>query len=97
MNEDASNDSGDVAITELASEYLCAVGTAEAKREEILAGWGEENYQPGDLSSKEWELVKTLLGAGDNEHVLMEMEIAAYRKAATELDCEDEFDDNWGN
>ena len=82
-------------ISEIAHDYLRAVEEAEEKKEEILAEWAEEYYQPGYLDDAEWDRLKKLLEAGDTEHVLIQLEIACYRKAATELGRENEFDDDW--
>jgi len=82
-------------ISEIAHGYLQAVEEAEAKKEKILAEWAEEYYQPGYLDDDEWDRLKNLLETGDSEHALMQLEIACYRKAATELGREDEFDDDW--
>ena len=82
-------------ITDIAREYLRAVDEAKAKKEEILAGWAEEYYEPGYLTDAEWERLKRLLDADDTDHALIQLEIACYRKAATELGREDEFDDEW--
>jgi ABC-type nitrate/sulfonate/bicarbonate transport system substrate-binding protein len=94
MSEDG-NDHDDEGIKKLAHRYLRAVENAEAKKEEILAEWAEEYYRPGYLDDDEWRLLKDLVESSDHEHALMQLEIAAYRKAATELGREDEFDDDW--
>ena len=90
-----SLDGTDRSISEIAHDYLRAVEEAEAKREKILAEWADEYYEPGYLNDDEWGLLKNLLEDGDSEHALMQLEIACYRKAATELGREDEFDDDW--
>ena len=90
-----SSDDTDRSIKEIAHDYLRAVDEAEAKKEEILSEWAKEYYQPGYLDDDEWDRLKDLLKARDTEHALMQMKIACYRKAATELNREDEFDDEW--
>lgn len=94
MSNEFTDDS-ERSITEIAHDYLRAVEDAEAKKEEILAEWAMEYYQPGYLDDDEWDRLKDLLEAGDSEHAIMQLEIACYRKAATELGREDEFDDDW--
>jgi len=90
-----SENETDRSISEIAHEYLRAVDKAEAKKEQILAEWATEYYRPGYLDNDEWDRLKGLVEVGDTEHALMQLEIAAFRKAATELGREDEFDDNW--
>lgn len=82
-------------VKAIAREYLRTVDEAAATKEDLLAGWAADYYRPGYLADDEWERLKDLLDAGDHEHALMQLEIACYRKAATELECEDEFDDDW--
>jgi len=82
-------------IKDIAHDYLRAVEDHEAKTEELLAEFAEEYYRPGYLDDDEWDRLKDLLEAGDSEHALMQLEIACYRKAATELGRENEFDDDW--
>lgn len=94
MSSDEGSDGGR-SIEDIAREYLRAVDEYEAKKEEILTRWAEEYYQPGYLDDAEWERLKRLLDTGDTEHALMQVEIACYRKAATELGRQDEFDDEW--
>jgi len=84
-----------MSITDIAHDYLRANAEHEAKTEELLAEWAEEFYRPGYLDDGEWERLKELLKSGDSEHALMQVEIACYRKAASELGREDEFDDEW--
>jgi hypothetical protein len=95
MTTDDSADGSDCSIKEIAHEYLRAVEEHEAKVEEILADWAEEYYRPGYLNDQEWQQLKDLLRDGEDEYALMQVEIAAYRKAATELGRADEFDDDW--
>lgn len=82
-------------IGNLARRYLRAVDEHEAQKEEQLAEWAEEFYEPGYLDDDEWELLKDLLDAGDFEHVEMQVTIAIYRKVATEEGRSDEFDGEW--
>lgn len=82
-------------IEDLAREYLRAIEDHEARKEELLADWAEEYYRPGYLDDEEWQRVKDLLDVDDVEHAEMQIRIAIYRKVATELDREDEFDDEW--
>jgi len=84
-----------MSITDIAHDYLRAVDEHEAKTEELLAEWAEEFYGAGYLDDGEWERLKDLLKSGDSEHALMQVEIACYRKAASELGRGDEFDDEW--
>lgn len=92
---DGDEDYEESSIQEIAHEFLRAVEEHEAKKEELLAEWAEEYYLPGYLDDSEWEQLKKLVHSGDDEHALMQVTIAAYRKAATELGREDEFDDEW--
>lgn len=84
-------------ISDIAHEYLRATNEQEAKEEELLAEWAEEYYRPGYLSDSEWNTLKTLLRADEfgKDDVLVVIQVAAYRKASTELGREDEFDDEW--
>jgi len=82
-------------IEVIASEYLRTLDEAEAKKEELLAQWAEEFYEPGYLDDDEWELLKELIEISDHDHAMMQLEIACYRKAATELGREGEFDSDW--
>ena len=82
-------------ITDIAHDYLRAVEEHEAKTEELLAEWAQEYYRPGYLDDGEWEMLKDLLKSGETDYAMMQVEIACYRKAATELDRADEFDDEW--
>ena len=81
-------------IKKISHDYLRIVEKAEAKKEELLAEWVEV-YRPGYLTDDEWETLKGLVESSDHEHALMQVEITAYRKAATELGRADEFDDDW--
>ena len=92
---DQSADESDRGIKEIAHEYLRAVEEHEAKTEELLSEWAEDYYRPGYLSDSEWKQLKGLLKSGESDYALMQVEIASYRKAATELDRADEFDDEW--
>lgn len=85
--------SGERSIKEIAHEYLRAVEQAEESKERLLSEWAEEYYRPGYLDDDEWELVKDLMDEDDYDHVLMQIEIAMFRQAATEAGREDEFDD----
>jgi len=89
------SDDTERSIGDIAHDYLRAVEDHKAKKEELLAEWAEEYYRPGYLDDGEWERLKSLMDAGDTDHALMQLEIACYRKAATELGREDEFDDDW--
>lgn len=86
---------GDGDITEIARDYLRATNNYEAKRESLLSEWAEEYYRPGYLNDDEWDLVKELMDADDTEHAFMQIEIAIYRKVATEEGRAHEFDDEW--
>lgn len=89
-------DPSEMEMTELSREYLRAVDRHEARKQELLASWAEEYYRPGYLADEEWELLKTLVETGaDREEILVVAEVAVYRKVATELGREDEFDDEW--
>ena len=88
-------DGAERSIKDIAHDYLRAVEDHEAKTEELLAEFAEDYYRPGYLDDGEWDRLKDLLESGDSEHALMQLEIACYRKAATELGREDEFDDDW--
>lgn len=90
-----STDDIDRGIKDIAHDYLRAVEEHEAKTEELLSEWAEEYYRPGYLTDSEWEQLKDLLNSGESDYALMQVEIACYRKAATELDRADEFDDEW--
>lgn len=84
-------------IEELASEYLRAVDEREAAAESFLADCAEDYYEPGFLDDSEWETLKTLVRSDefDTDDVLLVIEVATYRKAATEFGREDEFDGDW--
>lgn len=90
-----ASDDAERSITDIAHDYLRAVEEHEAKTEELLSEWAEEYYRPGYLDDGEWEQLKDLMDAGETDYALMQVEIACYRKAATELGREDEFDDEW--
>jgi hypothetical protein len=94
MTDECSGDT-ERSIKDIAHDYLQAVGDHEAKEEELLARWAEEYYRPGYLDDGEWERLKFLMDADDTDHALMQIEIACFRKAATELGREGEFDDDW--
>ncbi|UXF50993.1 MAG: hypothetical protein HQRvContig04_41 [Haloquadratum phage sp.] len=99
MKDTANSEKTDVetgrGIEEIAHDYLRAVEEHEAKTEELLSEWAEEYYRPGYLTDSEWEQLKDLLKSGESDYALMQVEIACYRKAATELERADEFEDEW--
>jgi hypothetical protein len=92
---DTSSGGEERSITDIAHDYLRAVEEHEAKTEELLAEWAEDFYLPGYLSNSEWEQLKDLIKSGESEYALMQLEIACYRKVATEHGRTDEFDDEW--
>lgn len=95
--EEPDRDSEDRRVQHTAREYIRAVDNHEAALESFLADLAEDYYEPGYLDDTEWDTLKRMLGSDEfgKDDVLMIIEIAAYRKAATELDREDEFDDEW--
>lgn len=95
MASDSSAEKTERSIEDIAHDYLRAVENHQAKTEELLAEWAEEYYKPGYLDDSEWERLKDLLKSGETDYALMQLEIACYRKAATELGRAEEFDDDW--
>ena len=95
MPSEQRADGTDRGIKDIAHDYLRAVEEHEAKTEELLSEWAEDYYRPGYLSDTEWEQLKDLLKSGESDCALMQLEIACYRKAATEHGRADEFDDEW--
>lgn len=91
MTADRTDTDRDVGT--IAREHLRAVDEAEAQREEILAEWAAEYYRPGYLDDDDWDLLKRLLEVGEHDGAFTVIEVAAYRKAATELGLEDEVDE----
>lgn len=88
-------DAEDIGIGKLARKYLRTVNDHEAAKEALLSDWAEEYYLPGYLDVGEWELVKCLMDRGDTEHAQMQIEVAIFRKVATEQGRAQEFDDEW--
>lgn len=95
MNSEQDDEETDRGIKDIAHNYLRAVEGHEAKTEELLSEWAEDFYRPGYLSDSEWERLKDLLKSGESDYAFMQLEIACYRKVATEHGRADEFDDEW--